>query len=157
MSSSTAAADPRRFPFPPAIPAVALLVSWLLGKFWPIAVAWGAWTTPVGWFLLLVPSLLAFWAVGTFRRHKTVVHPRGNVTTIVRNGPFRFTRNPMYVTLMIMYIGGGLAFHLPWAAVLLVPVFLALHFGVIRPEEVHLRAKFGDAYLAYQRQVRRWL
>ena len=149
--------DPRRFPFPPAIPIVCLLLGWGIGALRPIDFTWPAWTRPVGWVLFVAPFALAVSAVATFRRRGTVVDPRGDVTTIVGEGPYRFTRNPMYLALVVMYIGGTLAFRLPWAAVLFPAVFVSLHFGVILPEERHLHSKFGESYRAYQRRVRRWL
>ena len=76
---------------------------------------------------------------------------------IVASGPFRYTRNPMYLSLLVVYVGGTLAFRLPWAMVLLVPVFLLLQFGVIIPEERYLDATFGEPYRAYRQRVRRWL
>jgi protein-S-isoprenylcysteine O-methyltransferase Ste14 len=63
----------------------------------------------------------------------------------------------MYLSLLVLYVGGTLAFRLPWAAVLFVPVFLALHFGVVLPEERHLAAEFGEPYRSYRQRVRRWL
>ena len=63
----------------------------------------------------------------------------------------------MYLSLLPLYVGGSLLFQLPWAWVLLLPVFLALHFGVIIPEERYLEVKFGDTYLRYNQVVRRWL
>jgi protein-S-isoprenylcysteine O-methyltransferase Ste14 len=149
--------DPRRFPFPPAIPIVALLVSWGLGRLWPVAGDWPMWIRWLGWALFVTPTLLAIAAVRTFRRNHTALDPRGTVTTIVASGPFRYTRNPMYLSLMILYVGGMLAFRLPWALLLLVPVFLALHFGVIIPEERHLETAFGEPYRLYRQRVRRWL
>lgn len=149
--------DPSRFPFPPAITIVALLVSWWAGRVWPIALNWPAWTTWVGWALFVLPIPFALAAVAIFRRRHTAVNPRGEVTSIVAEGPFKYTRNPMYLSLLANYIGGMLAFRLPWAAVLFVPVFLALHFGVIRPEEQYLEGVFGASYLAYKQHVRRWL
>jgi protein-S-isoprenylcysteine O-methyltransferase Ste14 len=149
--------DPRRFPFPPAIPVIALVLSWGLGRLWPVSVDWPMWTRWVGWVLFLTPSVLAIAAVRTFRQHHTAIDPLGTVTTIVASGPFRYTRNPMYLSLMVLYVGGTLAFRLPWALVLLLPVFLALHFGVIMPEERHLEATFGEPYRRYRQRVRRWL
>jgi len=100
---------------------------------------------------------LATWGIRTFRRHDTVVKPTGDVTQVVTSGPFKYTRNPMYLSLIVIYLGGMLFFRLPWAVVLLVPVFLALHFGIILPEEKYLESKFGEDYVTYKRQVRRWL
>jgi protein-S-isoprenylcysteine O-methyltransferase Ste14 len=111
----------------------------------------------MGMFLLVAPLIFATWAVATFRRHHTVVHPRGDVRSIVDAGPFRFTRNPMYLSLVLIHVGGLLAFHLAWAAVLFPVVFLAFHFAVILPEERYLAAKFGEPYEAYRRRVRRWI
>jgi protein-S-isoprenylcysteine O-methyltransferase Ste14 len=128
-----------------------------MGKLWPIGVEWPEWSRVLGWILFTVPYLLAIWGVFTFRRHQTPVDPRGNVAKIVSSGPFRFTRNPMYLTLMIVYIGGVLAFRLVWGALWLIPLFLSLQYGVIGPEERYLNAKFGDEYIRYTRRVRRWI
>jgi protein-S-isoprenylcysteine O-methyltransferase Ste14 len=149
--------DPRKFPFPPAIPIIALLAGWGLGKLWPIHFAWPPWTRWVGWVLFTAPFCLALWAAATFRRHSTPVNPLGKVTTIVSAGPFRYSRNPMYVSLLLSYIGGILAFHLVWSAILLVPVFLLFRYGVVAPEEKHLEAIFGEPYADYKHKVRRWL
>ena len=151
------AKEPRRFPFPPAIPIIALLLSWGLGRLWPMEMSWPIWTRWVGWVLFVTAPLLAVAAVRTFRRHQTTVNPLGKVTVIVDSGPFRYTRNPMYLSLLVLYIGGTFAFRLPWAMALLVPVFLALHFGVILPEERHLETTFGEPYRLYRQRVRRWL
>jgi hypothetical protein len=70
-----------------------------------------------------------------FRRHHTSVNPRGDVIEIMTDGPFQYTRNPMYLSLLPLYVGGSLLFQLPWAWLLLLFVFLTLHFGVIIPEE----------------------
>jgi protein-S-isoprenylcysteine O-methyltransferase Ste14 len=63
----------------------------------------------------------------------------------------------MYLSVLPLYFGASLLFRLPWAWVLLLPMFLALHFGVIIPEEKYLEARFGDTYLSYTLEVRRWL
>jgi protein-S-isoprenylcysteine O-methyltransferase Ste14 len=149
--------DPRRFPFPPAITFAAWLIGWGLGKIWPIPFHWPAWARPLGVLLMVLPVCFAIWAVLTFRRHNTVVDPRGKVSTIVTTGPYRVSRNPMYVSLLVLCVGGILAFHLLWSAILLPAVFLALHYGVIVREERYLQAVFGEPYAAYCRQVRRWL
>ncbi|HSZ58230.1 MAG TPA: isoprenylcysteine carboxylmethyltransferase family protein [Tepidisphaeraceae bacterium] len=156
-TAETSQKDPRKFPFPPAIPVAALLLAWLMEVVWPLGIHFPAWLRWVGAFLMAAPFLLAIWAARTFRRHGTVVNPLGESTRIVTAGPFQFTRNPMYLSLMILYLGGTLAFHLPWGLVLLVPVFLALHFGVILHEERYLAAKFGPDYAAYRQRVRRWV
>ena len=149
--------DPRKFPFPPAVPVIALLLSWALGRLWPIPFARSSPTFWVGLALCILPFALPIWAGRTFHLHQTTVHPRGEVGAIATDGPYRFTRNPMYVSLLLVYLGASLVFRLPWAWILLPAVFLGLHFGVIIPEEEYLQAKFGETYLNYKTQVRRWL
>jgi protein-S-isoprenylcysteine O-methyltransferase Ste14 len=149
--------DPRRFPFPPAIPVIALLLSWGMQKIWPLELDWPRWARWAGWVLFTTPYLLAAWGVITFRRHHTAVDPLGEVKTVVSSGPFRYTRNPMYLSLILLYLGATLAFRLTWGLLFLIPVFLALHFGVIVPEERHLESKFGSDYAEYKRRVRRWI
>jgi protein-S-isoprenylcysteine O-methyltransferase Ste14 len=149
--------DPRRIPFPPLIPIVALLLSWCIGRWWPLPIDLPAWSRWLGWALFTLPHGLGIWAHTSFRWHQTTVNPLGQVTQIVTGGPFAYTRNPMYLSLIPLYIGGGLAFRLPWAFVLLAPVFLLLNFGVIRPEEKYLEARFGAEYLQYKSRVPRWI
>jgi protein-S-isoprenylcysteine O-methyltransferase Ste14 len=157
MSDQAERGDPRRFPFPPAIPVVALVASFLIGLLLPLPLHRPHWAMWPGLVLLVAPVLFAFWATRVFRRHGTPVNPLGKVTGVVDDGPFAVTRNPMYLSLMVVYVGGALLFDLAWAWVLLVPVFLALHLGVILPEERYLAATFGEPYLRYRARVRRWI
>jgi len=117
---------------------------------WPIPLVWPSWTFWTGLVLFTVSHTLGIWAHRTFRRHHTSVDPRGDVVEIMADGSFRVAQNPMYLSLLPLYVGGSLLFQLLWAWVLLLPVFLALHFGVIIPEERYLEAKFGDTYLRYK-------
>jgi len=156
-TTSNAPTDPRKFPFPPGIPIVGLLLSWGLGRIWPITISWSAWSRWLGLTLFILPFGLAIWGSRTFGRHGTVVKPTGDTTQVVTSGPFQYTRNPMYLSLVVIYLGGMLLFRLPWALVFLVPLIMALHFGITLPEEKYLESKFGENYLAYKRQVRRWL
>jgi len=155
--ASNTPTDPRKFPFPPGIPIFGLLLSWGLGKIWPIAISWPAWSRWLGLPVFILPFGLAIWGTRTFRRHGTVVKPTGDTTQVVTSGPFQYTRNPMYLSLVLIYLGGMLLFRLPWALVWLAPLILALHFGIILPEEKYLESKFGENYVAYKRQVRRWI
>src|SRR6266699_3662120 len=98
--------DPRKFPFPPGIPILGLFLSWGLGKILPIAISCPAWSRWLGVVVFILPFGLAVWGARTFRRHGTVVKPTGDTTQIVTAGPFKYTRNPMYVSLVIIYLGG---------------------------------------------------
>ncbi len=78
-------------------------------------------------------------------------------TALVTSGPYRFSRNPIYLALTLVYLGLALAFGSWWPVVLLAPVLIVMRFGVIGREERYLEARFGDAYRDYCASVRRWL
>ena len=87
----------------------------------------------------------------------TNVHPSEPSLTIVRGGPFRFTRNPMYLALCLLQVALGFFLN-DWITLLfVVPLVLIFHYGVVLREEQYLAAKFGEPYLQYKSQVRRWI
>lgn len=92
-----------------------------------------------------------------FKRHGTSPDPARETTAIVDTGPFRFTRNPAYVTVALLHLALGLLFNSVWIALTWLPAMLAIHHLVVLREEAYLRARFGAAYLAYTARVRRWL
>ena len=110
-----------------------------------------------GIVLIILAPTLALSALITMKSAGTNVDPAKPALTIVRDGPFRFTRNPMYLALCLVQI--ALSFFLnDWITLLfVVPLALILHYGVILREERYLTAKFGDPYLEYKREVRRWI
>ncbi len=100
---------------------------------------------------------LAIWAVRVLKAAGTNVRPDRPSLTVVEAGPYRFTRNPMYLSLCLLQLAIGF-FLDGWAPVLFVVVLvLVLHFGVILREESYLERKFGEQYLSFKRRVRRWL
>jgi protein-S-isoprenylcysteine O-methyltransferase Ste14 len=107
--------------------------------------------------LVILAPTLAISAAATFKRVGTNVNPAEPALTIVRGGPYRFTRNPMYVALCLLQIALGF-FLDDWITLLFfVPLFLILHYGVVLREERYLTAKFGEPYLELKRDVRRWI
>lgn len=107
-------------------------------------------------FIILAPTL-ALSALRTMKAAGTNVLPSEPALTLVRCGPFRFTRNPMYLALCLVQIALGFFLN-DWITLLfVVPLALILHYGVILREERYLTAKFGDPYLDYKREVRRWI
>ena len=103
-------------------------------------------------FALLDPP-----AMGRFRRAGTQLPPFRPTSAIVTDGPFRFTRNPMYLGMTALYIGLAVGFDLIWALTVLPWVVIVIDRYVITREERYLEAKFGEEYLGYKRRVRRWL
>jgi len=87
----------------------------------------------------------------------TNINPSLPATTIVSSGPFRYSRNPLYVALTLLYLGLTLAFDTWWGIVVLIPVLLVMHLGVVLREEQYLDQKFGESYRRYRSEVRRYL
>ena len=77
--------------------------------------------------------------------------------TIVETGPYPFTRNPIYLGMVLGLIGLAVAFNRFWLLVTLVPFALVIRYGVVAREEPYLERRFGDVYRRYHSRVRRWL
>ena len=107
--------------------------------------------------LLLSGGGLLLWSLGLFLRARTSPLPMRPTTALVGSGPYRWTRNPMYLGMLLVYLGAALLFDVTWALVLS-PVIVALvNRLVIAREERYLEAKFGEEYLQYKARVGRWI
>jgi protein-S-isoprenylcysteine O-methyltransferase Ste14 len=147
-----------KFP-PPAIYALALAGGFLLGRLWPAPVwpAHGLEVRAFGMLLFLLGLGNGAWAVRTFHAAGTSPNPMRPTATLAFGGPYRFTRNPMYLGLAVASAGFALFWNALWP-LLSVPVAMALLSRfVIAREERYLEAKFGEDYLRYKGRVRRWL
>jgi protein-S-isoprenylcysteine O-methyltransferase Ste14 len=78
-------------------------------------------------------------------------------TVVLNSGPYRCTRNPIYISFVIFYFGTAIILTSAWMLLLLIPVLIILQRGVIEREEAYLHSKFGNAYRKYQARVPRWL
>lgn len=149
---------PRTLVLPPAPYAAALIGGWWLDR--NVAALpwdWGDATRPLGWMLVAIGLALFGWTLYTFWRHRTTVNPYKAATSLCTVGPFRFSRNPIYVGDWFILGGVSLLLATGWPLVFAPLVWAMLRFGVIRHEEAHLEAKFGDSYRSYRSRVRRWL
>ena len=158
MSMSDEARRPRTLIPPPAPYAAALLGGWWLDRY-VLPLAWdsGAVSRPLGWVWLAIGLALFSWTLWTFHRHRTTVNPYGGASTLCTDGPFRFSRNPIYLGDWLLLIGISLLMNTLWPLVFTPLIWIMLRFGVIRYEEAHLEAKFGNAYRDYKNRVRRWI
>ena len=100
---------------------------------------------------------LVAWAIVTITRAGSNVPTNLPTTTIVESGPYRFTRNPIYLGMLLGLIGLAIVFDNLWLLLMLVPFALVIRYGVVAREEAYLERKFGDAYRRYCARVRRWL
>jgi protein-S-isoprenylcysteine O-methyltransferase Ste14 len=85
------------------------------------------------------------------------VNPLLPATTVVTRGPFRYSRNPLYLSLALLFLGVSFAMSTWWGVIVAVPVLLVMHYGVVLREERYLEEKFGDVYRQYRGRVRRYL
>jgi protein-S-isoprenylcysteine O-methyltransferase Ste14 len=115
---------------------------------------------PTGWLGAIVFVLalaLGVWAIVTMTRAGSNVPTNLPTTTIVESGPYRFTRNPIYLGMFLVLTGLAIAFDNLWLLVMLLPFALVIRYGIVAREEAYLERKFGDVYLDYRSRVRRWL
>ena len=108
--------------------------------------------------LAVTPSaVLGLWSLLEFWRARTNPFPHKPSSSLVIVGPYRVTRNPMYVSLALLYVSFGFLLSIAWAFVFLLAVIFIVNIYVIRREESYLESKFGEQYRAYKKQVRLWL
>jgi protein-S-isoprenylcysteine O-methyltransferase Ste14 len=127
---------------------------------WVVSLPFMPASVPAGWIggIVFVLALALFaWAIATMTRAGSNVPTNLPTITIVETGPYRFTRNPIYLGMFLGLVGLAIAFDNLWLLAMLVPFTLAIRYGVVAREEAYLERKFGDAYRQYRARVRRWL
>jgi protein-S-isoprenylcysteine O-methyltransferase Ste14 len=145
--------------FPPAVPLLTILIGIGLNHFWPIDLGFPKFARYAVGGVVVAGAFLAlgFWSVVLFRRSGQSENPWKPTPQLVARGPFRFTRNPMYLQMILICLGVGVILGNIW--ILIISPFGAwvLQRFAILPEEAYLERKFGARYVAYKRRVRRWL
>jgi protein-S-isoprenylcysteine O-methyltransferase Ste14 len=115
---------------------------------------------PAGWLgvtVFVFALALVAWAIMAMTEAGSNVPTNLPTTTIVQSGPYRFTRNPIYLGMFLGLIGLAVAFDNSWLLMMLVLFAFLIRFGVVAREEAYLERKFGHVYLDYRSRVRRWL
>ena len=143
--------------WPPVAIGTPLLVGWLVTQVGDDPIDLGAWRVPLGWALVLFFIGWNGWSLWLFGRHQTGLLPGQATDALIEEGPFRVSRNPLYVGLLALYLGVALLAPTFWGLVLFPAAVLLLQWGAIRPEEQFLHERFGAQYDDYTRRVRRWL
>ena len=142
---------------PPLIYALSFFGSWELDQRLALRLDFGAAAQYGGWALIALGLFGFGWSLATIWGQRTTVNPFKGATRLVTNGPFRYSRNPIYVSDWLVYAGSTLLLKSAWPLVFAPLVWLVMRYFVIAHEEAHLAAKFEDAYRGYQSRVRRWL
>jgi len=112
---------------------------------------------PLGASLVVVAIALFSFSVAKFLAAGTPVPARKPTTAIVRTGPYRFSRNPIYLAFSVLQVGIAIWVNSMWLLATLVVALALIHYVVIRREEQYLERRFGAQYLDYKASVRRWL
>jgi len=142
---------------PPLIYLGCVVVGLILGYFWPFPIGWGSLRLAIGGGSLILSIAVGGMAMRQFRLAETNVEVDKPATTLVTAGPYRFSRNPMYLSMTFIAAGVGFLANNLWILLVLVPTLVLTHFGVIAREEEYLEGKFGAHYLRYKSSVRRWI
>ena len=143
--------------FPPLIYSLPLLLGIVASSLFGSSIINSPINFVVGSPLLILGIGLATWGNKVMLKAGTNVHPSHPTLSIVKDAPFSFTRNPLYLALALIYLGLAFLFNSLWALILLLPVLVVITWGVILREEAYLERKFGQEYLEYKSSVRRWI
>jgi protein-S-isoprenylcysteine O-methyltransferase Ste14 len=150
---------PTTFPWPPVIyaaaVAIAIILHWLAPLPWlrsPI----DEFLFAVGWVVVVLAVIMEVSAMRTLARAKTTIMPHRASEHLVVEGPFSFTRNPLYLGNTMLMIAIGLITGIVWFLVMAAVAGFATQKLAIEPEERHLDARFGKGYRDYAKKVRRW-
>lgn len=141
---------------PLLIYAVAFGAALLLHALVPLRVGWWPMRVFGGTLLIVAGILLARSALRAMGLAGTSANPYGSAAVLVTQGPFRWTRNPLYLAQTFLYVGMAMALNTLWPLVWLPAVLLVMRYGVIEREERRLELQFGGVYQGYAARVRRW-
>ena len=142
---------------PPFIYGSALVIGLLISVFIAIPIMPEPFAFGLGTLLVVSSAPLVIFSMRALARVKTAIDVRKPTTSIVATGPYRFSRNPIYVAMTLLYLGIALVTNSIATLALVIPTLMVMHWGVILREEQYLERKFGEEYRAYKRRVRRWI
>ena len=142
---------------PPLIYIGFLVAAFLLSLPWPLALGLGGWRHAAALAVFAIAAAIAIAAMRDFRAAGTSFNVYKPDTALLTQGVFRYSRNPLYVSLSLVHLSIAVATNSGWALLLLAPALAVVHYGVIAREEAYLAVRFGADYEAYRRSVRRWL
>jgi protein-S-isoprenylcysteine O-methyltransferase Ste14 len=151
------AQGPDVFTFPPVIFAIFLIMGYITDRGFSVAIGAPLLRQIAGGALIGIGVALAGWAIARFSKAKTHLDVRKPASALVTDGPYRFTRNPMYVAASLLYAGIAVIYGKIFMLAFLIPCLLLIDIFIIRREEAYLEALFGESYRDFRSRVRRWL
>jgi len=142
---------------PPVIYAISILTGIGLNNIWRLPMPYGIHGTLYGGFTLGMLILIAAWSLSRFKHADTDVRPDRPDSALITSGPYRYTRNPLYIALTLAQITVALWYNNFWILLLVAPSVIVITRYAIAREERYLERLFGQEYLDYKQRVRRWL
>ena len=142
---------------PPLVYLAGMIVGLLVSIWLPTKVVSNPAAWIVGGFLILCGAVLAASAILKFKGVGTTVRPDRAASSLVIAGPYKITRNPMYLGLALVYLGIAIADQSIWALILFPIILVIIQHWAIEPEEAFLERRFGTDYSSYKSKIRRWL
>lgn len=151
-----ASEQPRKI-VPPVYLACSIIAMFMLDHFFPVGHFGGPFVWGFASAFLAAGLMLLIHSAGLFAKADTALIPFHKSTALVTNGPYKITRNPMYLGMVLVLLGMAVILG-SLVTFLVIPVFVVIiHFNFILGEERFMEELFGEEYLAYKRRVRRWL
>ena len=146
---------------PPLVGVLTILIGYGLGRVVPVLPGFGL-PPPVGYWIGGAIAVVAFivfgiWPIRIFRRIEQDPKPWTSTPELTTSGPYRITRNPMYLMMLLVCVGFAFILSEAWILILTPVCAVVLYLTAIRHEEAYLAEKFGESYLDYQSRVRRWI
>jgi len=148
--------------FPPPIAGILTIIGgYIIGRFIPILTEYTLSAPGRYWIggiiVLSAGSVLGLWPLLQFRDTGQNVTPWSGTPEIIVEGPYKFSRNPMYLMMLLVCIGFAVILSEPWILILTPVLAIVLYHIAIKHEEAYLEDKFGESYCTYKKTVRRWI
>jgi len=144
---------------PPVIFFIFLILGYGANRIMPVDFIFSAWAVRllVGMPILMISGIIALTATMVMMKSKTAINYNNPTTKFLLTGPFGFTRNPLYLSLLLAMFAIAVIANSLWYIIFLVIMFFVFNFGIVAREERYLAKNFGDEYIQYKRKVRRWI
>tara|TARA_Y100001970_G_scaffold283373_1_gene398308 strand:+ start:2058 stop:2588 length:531 start_codon:yes stop_codon:yes gene_type:complete len=142
---------------PPAIFGISVLFGLILNYFFDHFRTNLSFLLPLGCLVTIFGIFINMWTMNKYRLFKTSPHPKHQPFKLITSGPYKYSRNPLYLGTFLMIFGFGAASDILLISISSIFSLIFIHFFVVLPEEEYLIELFGDLFIQYKKQVRRWL